>query len=283
MKKLLQNKPLVIALAAVLLLAVLAIASSGDRSVTAVESAVGSVARPVRTFAAKASSAIIKFFEELFNSTDLDEENRDLQTRIAQLELAMSDYENMEAELERLRKLLNYVEDNSDAIYVTAAVIGNDQGVWFDSFTINAGRNQGVEVDMPVVVADGLVGRVTSVGANWSKVTGIIDATSAVSIMVQRTRDNGMVRGTLDDIQDVESLELYYLPSDSDIVPGDVIVTSGLGGVFPKGLVVGTISEVYRQTDTSSQEASAIVLPAVDFRHLEEVMVIIGYDGGWAG
>lgn len=272
MRGLFQNKPLLILIIAALLLGVLAFATSGNRAATWVESAVGTVTTPVQSFAAKTSAAITGFFQRVFKTTDADRENEQLRVRLAQYEQIENQLKDEQLENERLRALLKYAEEQQFSSYLTTRVIAKDQGVWFNMFTINAGRRQGVEEDMPVVNAAGLVGRVTEVGATWSKVTAILDTTSAVSVMVERTRDNGMVRGLLTGDSN-EQLELYYLPAGSDLVPGDVIVTNGLGGIFPKGVVVGTVIEVSRQS-ADSQAGNAILQPAADFKHIEEVMVL---------
>ncbi|MEL7610015.1 MAG: rod shape-determining protein MreC [Bacillota bacterium] len=271
--KFFRNKPLLITAAAVVLLLVLALATSGERTVTWVESAVGSVAQPVQTFAANVSGAIIGFFENLFHTTDADQENQQLKVRVAQLEQNLTKMNQLEQENERLKGLLNYVEQEQDWEYVTASVIGKGQGIWFDIFTISAGRNAGIQKDQAVVCADGLVGRVISVGATWAKVSALVDAGFSASVMVERTRDNGMISGMLEAGNNINTLKLYYLPSGSDLVPGDTIVTNGLGGVFPKGIVAGTVTEVTRQSDTTN--SNALVEPAVDFTRLEEVMVIV--------
>lgn len=273
--KFIRNKPLLITAAAIVLLLILALATSGERTVTWVESAVGSVAQPVQTFAAGVSNAIIGFFENLFHTTDSDQENQQLKVRVAQLEQDLTELELLEQENERLKGLLNYVEKEQDWSYVTASVIGKGQGIWFDIFTISAGRNVGVEKDQAVVCADGLVGRVISVGATWAKVTALVDAGFSASVMVERTRDNGMISGMLETGNNINTLTLYYLPSGSDLVPGDTIVTNGLGGVFPKGIAVGTVTEVTRQSDSTN--SNALVEPAVDFTKLEEVMVIVSH------
>lgn len=265
-----------IMLVAILLLGILAFATSADRSVTWVESALGSVVQPVQTFAAKASNGIISFFQRVFKTTDADKELEQLQVRLAQLETAEEENERLKAENERLKELLNYTETLGDYQFVTATVIGNSQGVWFEVFTINAGRNKGIEKNMAVVSSSGLVGKVTEVGATWSKVTSIIDTSSEVSVMVERTRDVGIAHG-LFSINDDNQLELYYLPSGYDLVPGDVIVTSGMSDIFPKGILVGTVSEVERLTaENTAGKRNAIIVPSVDFGHLEEVLVIVG-------
>lgn len=273
MRGILKNKPLIIMLIAILLLGILAFVTSADRSVSWIESTLGSVIQPVQSFAAKASNGIISFVQKVFKTSDADKELEQLQVRVAQLEQAADENAKLKAENERLKKLLNYVETLENYEYVTAVVTGNSQGVWFETFTINAGRNKGIEKDMPVVCAEGLVGRVIEVGANWSKVTAIIDPSSEVSVMVERTRDIGVVRGSFSATSD-NQLELYFLPSGFDLVPGDKIVTSGMSSIFPKTITVGTVSEVTRRSAEGSQ-SNAIIEPAVDFGHLEEVLVLV--------
>lgn len=231
--------------------------------------------QPVQTFASKASDSIIGFFQRIFKTTDADKALEQLSARLAQLEGVAEENEKLRAENERLKELLNYSGVSSDYTFVTAAVIGNSQGIWFDVFTINAGRNKGIQKDMAVVNADGLVGRITEVGATWSKVTSIIDSSTEVSVMVDRTRDIGLTRGTLT-AGDDNMLELYFLASGYDLVPGDVIITNGMGSVYPRGITVGTVTEVARRTEGSSADRNAVLQPSVDFGHLEEVMVITG-------
>lgn len=273
MRKLLKNKPLLIVLITVLLFAILALATSGSRQLSFIEGFVGSVVQPVQTFASNASDAIIDFFQNMFNTTEADQENQQLKAYIAQLEQIAGEVDTLRQENARLKELLAFTETNADLTYVAGTVIGRNQGIWFDTFTINIGRNQGLEKNQPVVSANGLVGRVSDVGATWSKVVALIDSSTNISVIVERTRDNGMVRGTLQAGSESDTLELYYLPSDTDLLPGDNIVTSGIGGLYPKGIVVGEVTEVSRSGES---EINALVSPAVDFRHIEEIMVIIG-------
>lgn len=273
MHNFLKNKPLVIAIAAVLVLVILIAVTGGDRTLSWLESTLGSVVQPVQTFASNASGAIIDFFENMFRTTDADKENEQLKVYIAQLEQSVNELEALRQENDRLKSLLSFVDEIKDYKYVTGTVIGKNQGIWFDVFTINLGRQHGVEKDMPVINENGLVGRVSEVGATWSKVTSLTDATVSVSVMVERTRDNAMVRGRLTSGANAAQLELYYLYSDSnDLVPGDQIITSGVGGTYPKGIPVGEVVEVSRNSDNQS---NAIIEPSVDFHRIEEVSVII--------
>lgn len=278
MKKLISNKPVLIMVIAVVLLLVIAFFSAGSRTIPWVESTVGVIFRPIQSFAAKASMGISNFFGNLFNTTDADLENAKLKQDLAQYEQTKLDYAELALENERLRAMLNYSESLGDFSCVTARVIGRSNGIWFDVITINAGRSQGIELGQPVICGDGLVGKVTDLGANWCKVTAVIDSTMTVAVMVERTRDNCMVRGVFSPTNANNDLELYYLPTDlTDLVPGDVIITSGIGGVYPKGIRVGTVEEVVLDSDSSG--TNAIIKTSVDFLHLEEVMVITDFGG----
>ena len=185
--------------------------------------------------------------------------------------------EEQRLENERLRGLLEYSGSFGECSGVAASVTGRSTDIYFRVFTVNAGRNQGIDVDMPVICADGLVGRVTEVGATWSKVTAVIDAETSVPVMVERTRDNCMVRGVLNTVDSEAGMELYYLPRDrTDLVPGDTVITSGIGGIYPKGIKIGSVREVL----TADGEANAIISPSVDFVHIEEVFIITGNGEG---
>ena len=267
-----RSRGFVIILAVIAVLAIL-IAVTYDRvQVTFIEDAVNSVLSPIQSFSVKASNSIIDFFERVFSSTDLDKENEQLKVQLAQYEIIENELNTLREENERLKGLLNYTDITQNYTYVTARVIGKSQGVWFSEFTVNAGRNDGVMENQAVVNSKGLVGRVSSVSANTCKVTSIIDSTSDVSVMVERTRDYGFARGILN-VDEKEKLELYYLPSGYDLVPGDNILTSGIGGIFPKGIAIGTVTEVSRANE-DTEDRNAIIQPAVDFLRLEEVMIV---------
>lgn len=267
-----RSRGFIILLVVIVVLAILAAVTYDRFQVTFIEDAVNSVAAPIQSFSVKASNSIIDFFERVFSSTDLDKENEQLKVQLAQYEIIESELNTLREENERLKGLLNYTDVTENYTYVTATVIGKSQGVWFSEFTVNAGRNDGVVENQAVVNAKGLVGRVSSVSANTCKVTSIIDSTSDVSVMVERTRDYGFARGILN-TDDDEKLELYYLPSGYDLVPGDNILTSGIGGIFPKGIAVGTVTEVSRANE-DTEDRNAIIEPAVDFLRLEEVMIV---------
>lgn len=273
MRELFRSKIFILLVLLLVALAILAASTAGNRAaVSWAEDAVNTVAQPFQRFSVRASNAIIDFFERLFKTTDSDKENEQLKVRLAQYETMENELASLRQENERLKALLNYAGTLEDYTYVTAPIIGRSQGIWFSEFTVGAGRNQGVAEDMPVITGVGLVGRVSSVSANTCKIVGVIDATSDVSVMVERTRDYGFARGRLKAGGD-DTLELYYLPAGSDLVPGDAIVTSGIDGVFPKGIPVGSVLEVSRAS-REQEDKNALVKPAVDFLRLEEVIIL---------
>ena len=267
-----RNRPLMITIIVVIILLVVLIITAGENNMSGTESLVGSIFSPVQRALYSATDAIGGFFERMFAGTDLQTENLDLKAKVAELEGQLVDYDEIKAENERLSKLLNFDTSTQKLDYVTARVIGKAPGHWFNIFIIDAGLSQGIKVDMPVVNGDGLVGRVVDVGANYSRVMAIVDSSSGVSGIVERTRDNGILTGTADTDAEDAQLVMGNLPLDADLMPGDTVITSGLAGVFPKGIAVGEVTEVRPSTDGMRNEA--IVTPWADFEHLEEVMVI---------
>ena len=274
MRDLFKNKLFIFLVIALVILGGLAAFTAGNRAaVTWVEDAINTVAQPIQRFSVRASNSIIDFFERVFKTSDADRENEQLKVRIAQYEIMENELNNLRQENQRLKELLDYADTVEEYERVTAPVIGRSQGIWFNQFTVGAGRNQGVEEDMAVINGAGLVGRVTSVSANTRKVTAIIDSTSDVSVIVERTRDYGFVRGLLEAGGGDDTMELYFLPMGNDLVPGDVLVTSGADGVFPRGLSVGSVLEVSRSSE-DAEDRDALVSPTVDFLRLEEVVIL---------
>ena len=274
MRDLFKNKLFIFLVIALVILGGLAAFTAGNRAaVTWMEDAINTVAQPIQRFSVRASNSIIDFFERVFKTSDADRENEQLKVRIAQYEIMENELNNLRQENQRLKELLDYADTVEEYERVTAPVIGRSQGIWFNQFTVGAGRNQGVEEDMAVINGAGLVGRVTSVSANTCKVTAIIDSTSDVSVIVERTRDYGFVRGLLEAGGGDDTMELYFLPMGNDLVPGAVLVTSGADGVFPRGLSVGSVLEVSRSSE-DAEDRDALVSPTVDFLRLEEVVIL---------
>jgi rod shape-determining protein MreC len=167
----------------------------------------------------------------------------------------------------RLRSLLNFQKTITDKV-ISAEVIGKDSSPWFNTIMIDKGKDDGVKKGAAVVIPEGIVGQVAEVSTNYSKVLLIIDHNSAVDALVQRTRARGIIKGSSSD-----RCLFKYVLRKKGVVVGDTVVSSGLDGVFLKGLPVGHVSGVIKPNSGIFQEVS--VTPYVDFEKLEEVLVVL--------
>ena len=205
-----------------------------------------------------------------FGLVNVRDENSRLLREIDTLRMENHRYQEVLATQERLQKLLKFKKTINWPV-LAAQVIGRDPTGWFKSVLIDKGENSGLKVNMPVVNADGVVGRLVSVSPNYSKVLLIIDQNSAVDSIIQRSRDEGIVRGL-----SVKLCKLDNMVKTSDVIVGDKVVTSGLGRVYPKGLPVGEVLEVVNIPGELFKDIK--VSPMVDFSKLEELLVILKED-----
>lgn len=267
-----RNRPLMVTIIVVIILLVVLVITAGNNNMSGTESVVGSIFSPVQKALYSATDAIGDFFDRIFSGSDLQTENLQLEAKVAELEGQLADYNEIKAENDRLKALLNFDTKTQNLQPKTAHVIGKTPGHWFNVFIIDVGMADGIKKDMPVVNGDGLVGRVLQTGANYSRVLAIIDSSSGVSGIVERTRDLGTINGSNTAGDENPLLTMSNLPLDADLIPGDKVITSGLAGIFPKGIAVGEVVEVSQSNDGMRNEA--VVKPYVDFGHLEEVIVI---------
>jgi len=168
---------------------------------------------------------------------------------------------------QRLRKLLNFKQNISNRV-IPAEVIGKDPSTWFKTIVIDKGSADGIEKGFPVVIPEGIVGQVIEISRRHSKVLLIIDPNSAVDALVQRTRSRGLIKGGIGG-----RCLFKYVLRKHEIRIGDTVISSGLDGVYPKGLLVGKISSVIRRNAGIFQEVT--VIPNVDFEKLEQVLVML--------
>jgi rod shape-determining protein MreC len=192
------------------------------------------------------------------------EENRKLQNQIAALR--ESQQENL-----RLRKLLEF-EEKHRLDSVVARVIAKDSSTEFRAVRINRGDSSGIRKDMAVVTHEGIVGRILRTTQDSADVVTLLDPLSGVDAIDERSRARGVIEGMSEEL-----CALRYTLRTDDIQPGDVLITSGLGGIFPKGVPLGVVSRVNRKPFGITQEVE--VRPSVDFSRLEEVMVITRSEG----
>jgi rod shape-determining protein MreC len=197
--------------------------------------------------------------------TNAAKENAELKSQLATLQTKIMDYEEQVHQTERLRQLLGLTERQPEKMLV-AEVVGSRVNNLFKSLRINRGSADGVKAGMPVTSPNGIVGRVIRTGLNESDVQLIVDFDFNLDVLVQRTRVRGVLQGFSDD------LCRLHLQKDAEIRIGDTIVTSGIVGGFPKGMQVGRVLRITYESDNVSQIIT--VDPGVDYRRLEEVMVL---------
>jgi len=196
----------------------------------------------------------------------IEEENKNLKNKINEFKATLILYQEGYLEAQRLRKLLSLTDDYHYH-FVSARVIGREQAALSKTILINKGTTHGLKTGMPVIAPPGLIGRLVDVSWHASKVLLFIDENSNVDAIVQRTRMQGIISGA-----GPRGLILKYISKTQDVKEGDVIVSSGMGGVFPKGMLIGQVSHVDRQD--ASLFLKINVAPFVDFSKLEEILIL---------
>lgn len=211
------------------------------------------------------------------DTTALKAENEELKQKIAKMEAEVRQAQSDSEENERLRNLLNLREQRRDlSDFEAATITEHSTSNWTSYLTLNRGTDHGVEKNDCVITESGyLVGVVSDVGTNWCTVLNIIDTDTSLGAQVFRTDDIGVAEGDFA-LMGKGRLRLDFLPAGAQLLNGDLVVTSGLGGYYPSGLVIGTVEEV--QTDDSGATSYAVLQPSADFDSLSEVFIIKSFD-----
>ena len=194
-------------------------------------------------------------------------ENHVLMHELSQAVQNKNQWHETELANDRLRDLIDFQRNISERV-VAAEVIGKDPSAWFKTVIIDKGKADGLTRGLPVVILQGIAGQVIDVSNHYSKVMLILDSNSAVDALVQRTRARGVIKG-----ESTDQCRLDYVLRKNDVRLGDTIVSSGLDGVYPKGLRIGYVSQVIGHDADIFHEV--IISPFVDFEKLEEVLVIL--------
>lgn len=239
------------------------------------EDTVGTVLEPAQG----ATSGIGGWFRNIvtyFGSVkSLREENDALKKANVALDKQVRDMQGLEAENDSLRMMLDLSKTENKLDLVATQVIAKDPSNWYSSFTINKGADDGIEKNQPVFTANcELIGQVYKVGSGWAEVITILDPDSGVGSMISRTKDIGVLEG--DSSLRLRGLcKLGYLSRDTDIAVGDYVETSGMGGIYPRGLLIGKVTEV--KEDNATMSKSATVEPIADIGRVTEVFVLKSY------
>ncbi|MCL1804682.1 MAG: rod shape-determining protein MreC [Clostridiales bacterium] len=228
------------------------------------------IAWPVQRLANYVGGGLHGFFGYFQSNKLIREENESLRESLSAAEYWIQQFKELQEENRRLGALLDYKTTHGRAFdLVIARVIGKDTENWNQSVILDKGSLSGLDCDMAVIAPAGMVGRIVAVTPHTAEVLLLIDRESAIGARITETRFSpGMVSGTGQD----DLLEMLRVDHDAEIKPGQTVITSGYGSVFPQGLMIGTVEEVL--PDSNGLAKRAMIRPAVDFRRLEEVMVV---------
>lgn len=235
---------------------------------------------PAQKVLSTASLTIKEGFSTIPEMFALKKQNEELRKQVKELEQYKQRFLEYQRENINLRSMLGLKQRNFQYELEAAEVIGRDPGNWFNVILIDKGENNGIKKDMAVITDQGLAGYTISVGKNYAKVLLITDERSSVSAMIERTRDNGILKGTIDPAPR-GFVKMVFLPQEANLVKGDVVISSGLGGIIPKGIIIGEVVEAKKEPYDLMQYA--IVRPEVDFQKLEQVFVIKSQNGNQGG
>ncbi|KAI4447326.1 Cell shape-determining protein MreC [Eubacterium plexicaudatum ASF492] len=244
-----------------------------DVSFTPLNTAAGYVFIPMQKGINEVGVWLNHVTDNLAQLRDVMHKNEELQAQVDELTTQLSTYQMEQYDIEDMRKLLD-LDEQYKYEKIGASIIGKDAGNWFDTFIIDKGSEDGIEVDMNVIAGSGLVGIITNVGPNYANVRSIIDDRNSVSAMVLTTSDKCFVNGDLEMMSEQQVIAFTDLTdADDKAAIGDQVVTSYTSSKYLPGLLIGQIHEL--QTDSNNLTKSGTITPAVDFEHIKNVLVIL--------
>lgn len=237
------------------------------------ENGVGSSLNVVQKVLYKTSDNIRGSLGFIFNFSSVKKENEELRKKNAELENKVLQYDIILKENETFKAMLNFKDERKEFDYIGCNIIGTSGGNFLDGFIIDRGTKDGLKKGMAVITDRGLIGQVTSTSGNWSIIQTISNENIAVSGMVESTNDiSGIVRGFKDEDNKLLA-KLYSLPLDSSIKVDDVIITSGHGNLYPKGIRIGKVVAI--EEDKGRIMKNAVIEPYVNFNKLEQVLIVV--------
>jgi len=229
---------------------------------------------PVQSIVSECFQVFSDYLYRVKLRSNIEYEYNKLRAQNDELMLRSILYEELEEENTQLRALLGEYDSRAAMNPVLARVIASEAGNYFSTFTINKGKNDGIDEQMAVITSEGLVGYVYEVFDSTAKVITVIDDQASLAALIESSRDQGAVKGTLGSSGE-PLCRMYYLSADSVPRPGDRVITSGVGVSFPKGLLIGYVRESTRAIEDNKHYI--VVEPAADFEHIENVLVLRYY------
>ena len=238
-----------------------------------ISSGVGSVISPLQKIIYKANDKLKGSLDFLINFSNVKQENQELREKNAELENKLVEYNRMKDENTQLRSMFDYSQDNQNYNYLGCNIAGYSGGNISNGYIIDKGTNDGLKKDMIIITSVGLVGKITKADTNFSIVQTIMNENIAVAAMVESTRQTtGILQGGVNS-KNEKLVTLSNIPMDSEIKEGDVILTSGLGGMYPKEIRIGEVISI--DIDSVGLMKKALVRPYVDFDKLDGVFVVV--------
>lgn len=265
----------ILVIVAVFLVGIMAYAGANGRLTAAPQELLSVVLTPLQKVTSALSGGAASVWEKYTSINDVMDRNEQLEAENAELRQQMVDYDRIKAENDAYKALARIQDTNSEATYVSAFVIGRDPLDEFGGFTLDQGSTDGVAVNDAIISDRGyLLGVVVEVDATSCKVMTILHPSFNAAGVISRTRENGIITGSADYAADGQCV-LTNLDRTTEARKGDQVITTGLGGVFPANLLVGTVQEVV--PEQSGKSSSAVILPGADPRTVKHVFIVTEY------
>lgn len=265
----------ILVIVAVFLVGIMAYAGANGRLTAAPQELLSVVLTPLQKVTSVLSGGAASVWEKYTSIDDVMDRNEQLEAENAELRQQMVDYDRIKAENDAYKALARIQDTNSEASYVSAFVIGRDPLDEFGGFTLDQGSTDGVAVNDAIISDRGyLLGVVVEVDATSCKVMTILHPSFNAAGVISRTRENGIITGSADYAADGQCV-LTNLDRATEARKGDQVITTGLGGVFPANLLVGTVQEVV--PEQSGKSSSAVILPGADPRTVKHVFIVTEY------
>lgn len=265
----------ILVIVAVFLVGIMAYAGANGRLTAAPQELLSVVLTPLQKVTSALSGGAASVWEKYTSIDDVMDRNEQLEAENAELRQQMVDYDRIKAENDAYKALARIQDTNSEASYVSAFVIGRDPLDGFGGFTLDQGSTDGVAVNDAIISDRGyLLGVVVEVDATSCKVMTILHPSFNAAGVISRTRENGIITGSADYAADGQCV-LTNLDRTTEARKGDQVITTGLGGVFPANLLVGTVQEV--EPEQSGKSSSAVILPGADPRTVKHVFIVTEY------
>jgi len=255
--------------------AVIGFINASGVKISFIENVVNVIVTPMQKLITNTGDSISNFFGYFSDVDAIKEENKKLKEENVELANKIKSIEVAEKENESLRSLLGLKKTLTEMETKAAQVVSRDPANWFSTITVDKGTADGIVVDQAVITNNkALVGRVYEVGSNWAKIISVTDPEMSAGVLIERSGEYGVTEGDAA-LEQEGKFKLSYISKNTNLIVGDTLVTSGLGGIFPQGLSIGKVQSI--KTDIQGISQYAVVEPACDLEKLKNVLIITSW------